>query len=134
MSDAGRQWEAEREYEKALRLNPLDPLVCLAVGTVLFVSRDYDRALAVLGRGAKATPDFIGLHAVLALTYAEMGRMEEARAAVAEMLRINPEFSIEEVASRNLQGFDPESAERFLAAARKAGIPEQRPDSGGDDS
>jgi TolB-like protein len=134
LSSAGRQRDAEREYQKALRLNPLDPLVCLFVGTALFLSQDYDRALAVLRRGASATPDFIGLHAVLALTYAEMDRMEEARAAVAEMLRINPEFSIEELASRNLQGFDPESVERFLAAARKAGIPERRADSAGDAS
>ena len=134
LGSAGRPREAEREYQMALRLNPLDPLVSLNAGTALFLSRDYDRAVAVLRRGASANPDFIGLHGVLALTYAEMGRMAEARAAVAEMLRINPEFSVEELASRNLQGFDPESAERFLAAARKAGIPEQRPDSGGDDS
>jgi Flp pilus assembly protein TadD len=106
----------------------------LFVGTALFLSQDYDRALAVLRRGASATPEFIGLHGLLAVTYAEMGRMDEARAAVAEMLRINPEFSVEELASRNLERLDPESAERFLAAARKAGIPERRSESVGDDS
>jgi adenylate cyclase len=134
LSSAGRQQEAEREYQKALRLNPLDPLVSFYVGTALFLSRDYDRALTVLRRGASATPDFIGLHGILAVTYAEMGRMEEARGEVAEMLRINPEFSIEELASRNLEGLDPESVEHFLAAARKAGIPERNPDSASNDS
>jgi adenylate cyclase len=134
LRSAGREREAEREFQEALRLNPLDPLVCLFVGTALFLSQDYDRALAVLRRGASATPEFIGLHGLLAVTYAEIGRMDEARAAVAEMLRINPEFSVEELASRNLERLDPESAERFLAAARKAGIPERRSESVGDDS
>jgi len=134
LSSAGRYPESEREFENALRLNPLDPLVCLNVGTRLLLSRNYDRAVAILRRGASATPDFIGLYGLLAVTYAEMDRMEEARAAVAEMLRINPEFSVEELASRNLEGLDPESAERFLAAARKAGIPERRSESAGDDS
>jgi TolB-like protein/class 3 adenylate cyclase len=72
LRSAGREREAEREFQEALRLNPLDPLVCLFVGTALFLSQDYDRALAVLRRGASATPEFIGLHGLLAVTYAEI--------------------------------------------------------------
>jgi len=60
-------------------------------------------------------------HLNLAVIYSEMGREEEARAEAAEVLRINPNFSLE-VARQVLPIKDPADLERYLAGLRKAGL------------
>jgi hypothetical protein len=62
-------------------------------------------------------------HVVLACAYAQSGQLEEARAAAAEVLRINPGFTIES-AKRALPYKDPKDLEHHLDGMRKAGLPE----------
>ncbi len=57
----------------------------------------------------------------LAVSYSELGREEEARAAGAEMLRIMPHFSVEKW-KRMVPQKDPAVIERWAAALRKAGL------------
>jgi len=64
---------------------------------------------------------FVFAHLVLASCYAELGREEEARAAAAEVLRINPNFSLE-VWRQMIPFKDPAELERYLAGLRKAGL------------
>jgi Tfp pilus assembly protein PilF len=65
-----------------------------------------------------------GAHLWLAATYARLGRMEEARAEVAEVLRIHPDYSIA-ATTRRIMGFkSAEDAEHFFDGLRKAGLPE----------
>ena len=75
-------------------------------------------------RGAKPAarnPDFLGTHGNLAVIYSELDREEEARAEVAEVLRLSPNYSLEGLRQR-LFYKDPAEAERYLAALRKAGL------------
>ena len=51
----------------------------------------------------------------------ELGRLEEARAEVAEALRLIPNASLERM-KQNLPFKDPAALEHFLAALRKAGL------------
>ncbi|HEV8713812.1 MAG TPA: hypothetical protein VGX03_13420 [Candidatus Binatia bacterium] len=51
----------------------------------------------------------------------QLGRQEEAQAQAAEVLRLNPNYSLE-VMRRNLPYKDPAVLERFLAVQRKAGL------------
>ena len=55
------------------------------------------------------------------MSYSELGREEEARAAGAEMLRIMPQFSVEQW-KRMAPYKDPAVTERFAAAMRKWGL------------
>jgi len=57
----------------------------------------------------------------LATTYIWMGREEEARAEAAEILRINPKFSVDYYAKR-LPFKDQSVNDRIVAALRKAGL------------
>jgi adenylate cyclase len=66
-------------------------------------------------------PNFAPAHWNLAACYAELGRLEEARAEVAEGLRLNPNASLE-VIKQNAPYKNPADLERFLAALRKAGL------------
>jgi adenylate cyclase len=59
----------------------------------------------------------------LASAYAQSGQFEEARAQAAEVLRINPGFTIE--SWKRLAVYkDPKDAEHLINGLRKAGLPE----------
>ena len=65
-------------------------------------------------------PDHLLAHLDLAVTYALMDREKEARAEGAEVLRIDPKFSIE----RFVKGspMDQSKKDRWIELLRKAGL------------
>jgi len=117
--------------KKAMRLDPYFPgwyWFRLAMGNRLLGR--YEEAVAILEKRVevteKAGKPYFMLYIELAPTYVMMGRMEDARACVTKLLKINPEISIE--AWRKSQLYkDPEYTERILEALRKAGLPETPP-------
>jgi Tfp pilus assembly protein PilF len=62
-------------------------------------------------------------HVTLACAYAQSGQLEEARGEAAEVLRINPGFTIGS-AKRILVYKDPKDLEHSIDGMRKAGLPE----------
>jgi adenylate cyclase len=66
-------------------------------------------------------PNILGAHLSLAAVYSELGRGAEARAETAEVLRLNPQFSLE-VHKQRVPIKDPAMLERHIAALRKAGL------------
>ena len=61
----------------------------------------------------------------LAVIYTELGREREASSALEELLRLRPDFSIEEYIEEDRKWNRPEEQiRRWLAALRKAGLPE----------
>ena len=81
----------------------------------------YEEAIAAFKKALTRNPNLLPAHVNLAVIYSELGREEEARAEVAEVLRINPNFSLE-VLRQRLPYKDPADLERYLAALRKAGL------------
>jgi adenylate cyclase len=63
-------------------------------------------------------------HVTLACAYAQLGQLEEAGAAVAEVLRVNPGFTIESLKRNILVYKDPKDLEHYVDGMRKAGLPE----------
>jgi hypothetical protein len=63
----------------------------------------------------------LSAHLTLAAVYSELGREAEAQAEAAEVLRINPKFSLE-VHKERVPIKDPAMLERHIAALRKAGL------------
>ncbi len=63
-------------------------------------------------------------HVTLACAYAQSGQLEEARAAAAEVLRINPGFTIESYKRLLVVHKYPKDAEHILDGLRKSGLPE----------
>ncbi len=75
-------------------------------------------------RSLTRDPDFLSPHLVLAVIFGELGRNEEARAEVAEILRISPRVSME--GQRERMPFKDQAVlERFLDGLRKAELPEK---------
>jgi hypothetical protein len=74
-----------------------------------------------LKKSLNGSPADLEAQLLLAAVYSELGREEEARAAAAEVVRINPKWSLE-VWKQRVPYKDPAMLERIFAALRKAGL------------
>ena len=117
----GRAEEGIELIGKAMRLNPHYPdWYDWSLGTAYYNVRRYDEAITALQR--------IHYHNVetrsyLAASYAQVGRTEEARAEVAEVLALDPEFSIAAWAEK-LPYKNQADLDHYIDGLRKAGLPE----------
>jgi adenylate cyclase len=122
LSRIGRAEEAMGMVEQALRRKPDTAAVHLnSVGTAYLLAGRPEEAIAPLEQYLSHYPNILGAHLTLAAVYSELGREAEARAEAAEVLRINPNFSLE-VHKQRAPIEDPAVLERHLAALRKAGL------------
>jgi len=120
---AGRPQEAIPMLQKSLRLSPI-PIHSQVLGVLANSYRNlsqYEEAIATYKKMLQIYgPDHLLAHLDLAVTYAWMDREKEARAEGAEVLRIDPKFTVE----RYLRGLAaPQSyKDRIAEALRKAGL------------
>jgi tetratricopeptide (TPR) repeat protein len=122
LSCMGGTEDALEAVTQTLRLKPSTPDIHLAdVGTAYAVAGRYDEARAPLQRYLSRYPNVLFVHLVLAAVYSELGQAAEARAEAAEVLRINPKFSLE-VHRQRMPIKDPAVLERHIAALHKAGL------------
>jgi adenylate cyclase len=118
----GRSEEALGAAGKALGLKPYLPDQHLRnVGAAYALAGQYEEAIAPLQHYISRYPNILGPHLTLAAVYSELGREAEARAEAAEVLRINPKFSLE-VHKQRSPIKDPAMLERQFTALRKAGL------------
>ena len=119
LATLGRSQEGIQRIREAMRLNPFHPEWYWSdLGTVLYAARRYADALEAFGRRAQKGPWSL---CRIAACYAQMNRMEEAAATVAEVLRQEPDFSI---SRRRLHMWVAAEAEHIREGMRKAGLPE----------
>ena len=83
----------------------------------------YDKAISVLQEAAERNPVFDRIHLLLAATYGQLGKIEDADWAVTEALFINPEISIT-VEQKNANYKRPKDFDLYIDGLRKAGLPE----------
>ena len=81
----------------------------------------FDAAVAALKQRLERNPNAQTSLALLASCYGHLGRIAEARAAWAEVMRISPNFSIERQ-RRILPYKNPDDFERRVEGMRKAGL------------
>jgi adenylate cyclase len=119
---AGRAEETVALVEKAIRLNPqYPPWYLWDLGHAYYLTERYEEAIATFKRLLIRIPDFMPAHAYLAAIHSESGREEDAQSEGAEFLRLSPQLSLD-VLRQRLPYKDPAVLERFLTAARKAGL------------
>ena len=118
----GRTEDALEAAAQALRLKPLIVDAHLdSVGAAYATAGRPEEAIAPLQRYISRYPNILGAHLTLAAVYSELGQAAEARAEAAEVLRLNPKFSLE-VHKQRMPIKDPAVLERHIAALRKAGL------------
>jgi adenylate cyclase len=123
----GNHAAAITDFERALRLSPADPeLYHSRVGMAfahMFLGQ-YEDAVACAERAASEGPNFMASRLVAAGAYALSGRLDQARRAMSEYLRVFPATCLSNI--RNV--FGPyrrsEDIERYRDGFRVAGMPE----------
>jgi adenylate cyclase len=121
---AGRSQEAIPFFKKSLRLSPIpiDTATLVRLGSAYRQLGQYEESVASLKKALQLYgADHFMAHLWLAATYASMGREKEARAEAAEVLRIDPTFSVDSMA-RRLPYKDQKAIDDSVSAWRKAGL------------
>ena len=121
---SGRPEQALASFDRAIALNPYHPDLFLHFKAVAnFQLRRYEAALALLQQRVATNPDTDVSRALLAACYGHLGQFDEARRWWAEVLRINPAYSLEQ--RRKVLPFkNPADFEPVVDGLRKAGIVE----------
>jgi adenylate cyclase len=126
---AGEHARAIEVLDAYIRLDPLQPFsdAYAFMGCASFANymlKRYGEAVRLLRECASRLPNLQWPHVWLAAAYAQSGQLEEARAEAAEVLRINPGFTIESYKRLVAAHKDSNDAEHRLDGLRKAGLPE----------
>jgi adenylate cyclase len=114
------------DVERAIRLSPQDPWMWIyleGVGIVHFLAGRYEDAVEWAQRSLQRRPGYLYGHLLIAISYAHLGRIDEARAALQKALTVEPDFSLA-AAEVMLSVWDPADLERYLDGLRKAGLKE----------
>ena len=123
---AGDPVRAIEVVERHMRLDPFYvPLAPLWLGLAHYLLKQYSQALPLLQECVSRAPNLRSVHVWLAAIYAQLGKLEDARTEAAEVLRIEPQYTIERTQARLSPFKRPEDAEHLFDGLRKAGLPER---------
>jgi adenylate cyclase len=118
---AGRTEEAIPYIQNAIRLNPLPPALYFVQLAVSYRdSGQYEKAIEASKKALQREPNTQFAYIHMAISYIRLGQEKEARAAAAEILRINPKFSLERYAK--ILPFPQPVADLVIEDLRKAGL------------
>jgi adenylate cyclase len=109
-------------FQKAIRLNPIGVhLGLLNLGLIYMFMGRVEEGVSIFNQALQRSPDNIFAHLYLTSAYIRMGQKKEAQAETAEVLRINPKFTLEYFA--NVFPLKDQSVvDIFIGDMRKAGL------------
>jgi adenylate cyclase len=120
---AGRAAEALEPIALAMRLDPLYPAMLLHfLAQANFSLGKYEIGAQQLIERIARNPGTDASRMLLASCYGHLGRVEDARSAWAELLKVNPEFSLMQRA-RVLPYKDAGDFQRIVEGLANAGLP-----------
>jgi TolB-like protein len=111
--------------ERAMRLSPVDPGMAYftaALGAAHFVGERYEEAAAWVRCAIHDHPGYLVAHRLLAASLAQLGRLEEARAAIPALLAVAPGYTVTAAVAHS--AFRSPTRERYVEGLRRAGLPE----------
>ena len=119
---SGRPEESIALFERGLRLDPFAPGMYLAASSGAYrMTGRYDKAVEQARKAVKRDPESQLTQIALASACICAGREAEARTSAAEVLKINPNFSLEQYA-KALPFKDQSQVDRTIEALRQAGL------------
>jgi TolB-like protein len=123
---AGGQPERGLEaLEQAHRLSPRDPFLAIYAPTVrymaLFALKRYEETIAVCRETVAVHPNHAGAWRLMTVSLGLLGKTDEARAALAKTLTLQPDLAISHVETNTIYA-NPEDRSRFREGLRKAGL------------
>jgi adenylate cyclase len=122
---AGQASRAVEILTNHMRLDPFYvPLAPHWMGLANYTLRKYSLALTYLQQCALRAPNYGAVHLWLAATYARLGRIGDAKAEAAIVLKLDPDFTIDGTARSTIAFKREDEGEHCFEAFRKAGLPE----------
>jgi adenylate cyclase len=119
---AGRPEEAIAWHKKAIRHDPMPSgIVLLGLCHAYWLAGRCEEGVPVCKKAILESPNNMGAHLYLAGTYVSLGRIEEARAEAAEVLRIDHKFSLAHW-GKTLPFKNEADGEHLIGTLRKAGL------------
>jgi adenylate cyclase len=123
---AGNPEAAIEPFSRALRLSPRDPVrgFCeLGLANAYRDLRHPEDALIWARRAMLSLPRLAGGYRVAAAAMVDLGRIDEAKALIAQLLQVLPQSRIDPAFVRR-QNRDPAMVESTITVLRLAGLPE----------
>jgi len=118
---------AVRDTQRALRLSPLDPMRYFydsLAATAALSARQYDRALQLADRSLRANRTHASSLRASVVAKWQLGQHDAARLTLQELLRVDPQFTVERFVQRS-----PSSAfeigREWAEVFRQVGVPER---------
>jgi adenylate cyclase len=122
LCNAGRAEEAISVLKSGRRLSPIPAqLYFVNLAMSYHLTEQYKEAIETAKEGLQQVPNNILLYIQLAATYSMLGREGDARAAAAEVMKINPKFSLEKY-TKTIYFKNQADVDRTIEALRKAGL------------
>jgi len=120
---AGQVDEAITLVTEAMRLDPFHPdWFFWNAGIIYYTARQYGAAIDAIERGREPDADTL---LYLAASYAQLGRLSEARATVKRVLALDPNATVAKWGAQQPYK-NPADLEHYKDGLRKAGLPEGR--------
>jgi adenylate cyclase len=122
---ADRPQKAIENFERALRLSPIDPMNFnnyVGIGSAHEIAEEYDKAAAFYRRALEERPNASWIYRNLAPVLSGAGRVEEAKQAFAEMMRSYPDLTVAKF--KQAMVFSATTLDRMAENLRKLGLPE----------
>ena len=114
-----------QSLEQAQRLSPRDPFLAIYAPTVrymaLFALGCYEEAIAVCRSTSALHPNHVGSWRLMTVSLGLLGRIDEARQALAHTLTLQPDLSLSHV-EKNTVFANPSDRSRFLLGLQRAGL------------
>jgi adenylate cyclase len=120
---AGLPEEAVRSFERAIRMSPVDPALHIpfaGMAQAFIELRRFDEAIVAAKKAQRHNPSYAVAYRCLAPAFAHVGRDAEAREAAAQLLELDPAFTISALIARGGQS----NTKLLIEGLRKAGLPE----------
>jgi tetratricopeptide (TPR) repeat protein len=118
----GRSEEAIHHLNRAIAISPRDPWMfgfLLNMSWAHFAARDYGEALEWAERSIQQRPNPAAYQVVVA-SLAHLGRLDVAKASLDELLRLQPDLSIEGL-EQFFASADPDFPRRLVSGLQQAG-------------
>jgi adenylate cyclase len=91
----GRPEDAIAAIQKVIRLDPAFPdMYMIDLGSPNLQLGRYQQGVDFLERYARSYPNDLAVHILLAFGYTELGRDQEAHAQAAEIMQLNPQYTL----------------------------------------
>jgi adenylate cyclase len=121
---SGEYDAAVTQIDKAIRLSPRDPFMVYwfgHLGLAAFMNERYENACKWGQKTVQENPRFPGGHRLLAASYGQLGRKEEAATELEDLFRLMPTMTADDV-RKQVPFKKPEDMERYIEGLHKAGM------------